>query len=73
VKVGNNLLTASPIQLIQVDDALFYEGWQYLERHADKTYSLTDCISFVLMTRLGISEALTFDKHFAQAGLVKLP
>jgi predicted nucleic acid-binding protein len=28
VSVGNNLLTASPIQMIHVDEALFYEGWQ---------------------------------------------
>jgi len=49
VRVGNNLLNASPIQLIHVDEPLFYEGWQYFEQHADKTFSLTDCISFVLM------------------------
>lgn len=73
VSVGNNLLTASSIQMIHVDEALFYEGWQYFEQHEDKTFSLTDCVSFVLMKRLGIAEALTFDKHFVQAGFVKLP
>jgi predicted nucleic acid-binding protein len=73
VRVGKNLLTASAIQLIHVDEALFYEGWQYFEQHADKTFSLTDCISFALMKRLEIIEALTFDRHFRQAGFVKLP
>jgi len=73
LKAGNNLLTASPLQMIHVDEALFYEGWQYFEQHADKTFSLTDCISFVIMKRLGIVEALTFDRHFTQAGFVKLP
>src|SRR5258708_3751528 len=73
VSVGNNLLTASVIQLIQVDEELFYEGWHYFELHADKTFSLTDCISFVLMKRLEIVEALTFDRHFRQAGFVTLP
>jgi uncharacterized protein len=73
VRVGNNLLTASPIQLIHVDEALFYDGWHYFEQHADKTFSLTDCISFVLMKRFGIVEALTFDRHFEQAGFKKLP
>lgn len=73
VRIGNNLLTGSLIQLIHVDKDLFYEGWQYFEQHADKTFSLTDCISFVLMKRLEITEALTFDRHFGQAGFVKLP
>lgn len=73
VKVGNNLLNASHVQIIHVDEPLFYEGWQYFEQHADKTYSLTDCVSFVLMEKLGIREALTFDRHFTQAGLVKVP
>ena len=73
VRVGNNLLAASPIQLIHVDEGLFYEGWQFFEQHVDKTFSLTDCISFVVMKRLEMTEALTFDKHFDQAGFVKLP
>ena len=73
VRVGNNLLNASHIQLIHVDEPLFYEGWQYFEQHSDKTYSLTDCVSFVLMKKLGLAEALTFDKHFQQSGFVNLP
>lgn len=73
VRVGKSLLTASPIKLIHVDEALFREGWQYFEQHADKTFSLTDCVSFVLMKKLGIVEALTFDKHFVQAGFKRLP
>lgn len=73
VSVGSNLLTSSTIKMHHVDEVLFYEGWHYFEQHADKTFSLTDCISFVLMKRLEIAEALTFDKHFEQAGFVKLP
>ena len=73
VKIGNNLLNAANIKVVQVDESLFYEAWSYFEQHADKTYSLTDCVSFVLMKRLGIAEALTFDKHFVQAGFKKLP
>ncbi len=73
VRVGNNLRTAANIDVVQVDEPLFYEAWGYFEQHADKTYSLTDCVSFVLMKRLGIVEALTFDKHFVQAGFTKLP
>ena len=73
IRVGDNLLTASNIELIHVDENLFRAGWIYFKQYADKTFSLTDCISFVLMKQLEITQALTFDKHFTQAGFVKLP
>ncbi len=68
VEIGINLINSPSIQLIHVDESLFHEGWQYLKTHADKSYSLTDCISFIIMNRLDIKTALTFDKHFIQAG-----
>jgi len=43
----------------------------YRERH-DKSWGLTDCISLVLMQREGVSEALTADIHFRQAGFTAL-
>lgn len=68
VQVGNNLLLSPSIEFIQVDEALFNEGWQYFQRHKDKDYSLTDCISFIVMKQLNVSTAVTFDGHFIQAG-----
>lgn len=44
VEVGSNLIQTDSIELIHVDEALFYEGWEYFQKHKDKTYSLTDCI-----------------------------
>jgi predicted nucleic acid-binding protein len=38
----------------------------------DKEWPLTDCISFVVMAREGITEALTGDRHFEQVGFVPL-
>jgi uncharacterized protein len=35
---------------------------------SDKRWSLTDCISFVVMQERGLTEALTADRHFEQAG-----
>jgi len=73
VEVGHNLLRSPSIQLIQVDETLFQEGWKIFQQHQDKRYSLTDCISFAIMRKLSIDTALAFDKHFRQAGFHLLP
>jgi len=47
---------------------LFEAGVKLFSERPDKTWPLTDCISFAAMTQLGIPEALTGDHHFEQAG-----
>lgn len=73
VEVGNRLLTSRSVQFVPVDEKLFREGWEYFQLHKDKDYSLTDCISFVVMKTLGMETAFAFDRHFVQAGFQKLP
>ena len=73
VELGNSLLSSRLFSIVHVDEELSYEGWNYFQKYKDKSYSLTDCVSFVLMKKLGIVEALTFDKHFVQAGFKGLP
>lgn len=57
-------MTSASVRLVQVDEDLFYEGWRYFQKHKDKAYSLTDCISFVDMKNMNVEAALTFDEHF---------
>lgn len=46
----------------------------FFRKHADHGYSFTDCTSFVVMRELGLTEALTTDRHFSEAGFkVLLP
>ena len=45
----------------------------WIERFSDQSFSLADAASFVVMTELGIREALTLDHHFMVAGFVTLP
>ncbi len=68
VELGHTLLHSSFIELIQVDETLFKEAWLYFQKHQDKRYSLTDCVSFIVMSKRNLETALTFDKHFRQAG-----
>ncbi|WP_425215553.1 type II toxin-antitoxin system VapC family toxin [Tumidithrix helvetica] len=73
VEVGDRLLNSSIIELVQVDESLFIEAWLFFAKHSDKSYSLTDCISFLVMSKKKISKALTADRHFVQAGFQRLP
>ncbi len=68
VEVGENLLLSPTIELIHIDENLFFEGWTMFQKYQDKRYLLTDCISFVVMKQKGLETALTFDNHFVQAG-----
>jgi uncharacterized protein len=55
-------------QIIPFSEELFERGLELYLKRRDKGWSLTDCISFVVMKDEGISDALTGDKHFEQAG-----
>jgi len=60
------------IQVISASNASFQRGTDLYVRRNDKSWSLTDCISFVVMDQHGIKEALTGDHHFTQAGFTPL-
>lgn len=49
-------------------------AWELFKRYDDKKFSFTDCTSFVVMRRLGILHAFTFDEDFEQTGeFVRVP
>ncbi len=53
-------------------DSLFQQALSLCRSRADKEWGLTDCVSFALMKQEGITEALTADIHFRQAGYTAL-
>jgi uncharacterized protein len=73
VQLGQMLLESPTIHFTHVDEATFHEGWDLFRIHRDKDYSLTDCLSFVVMRRMEIYTAYTFDHHFLQAGFLVEP
>ena len=58
--------------MIPADKGLVEQGLRLFAEREDKEWSLTDCISFVVMRQHGITEALTGDHHFEQAGFAVL-
>ena len=58
--------------IIGGSDDLYHRGLALYAQRPDKTWSLTDCVSFVVMEEHGIRESLSEDRHFAQAGFVPL-
>ncbi|MBI2485494.1 MAG: type II toxin-antitoxin system VapC family toxin [Deltaproteobacteria bacterium] len=54
--------------VVPLNNDLFIEAVEFYRIHLDKEWSLTDCISFIVMKQNGLSEALTADNHFEQAG-----
>jgi predicted nucleic acid-binding protein len=71
-----HILESPDFEVVPARGDLFEAGLQLHAQRPDKAWSLTDCISFVVMTDRGLAEALTGDHHFNQAGfraLLRVP
>ena len=68
VEVGDRLLGSALVDVVHITPELRQEAWALLKRQFDKAYSLADCASFVVMRKRRLTQALSFDAHFAQAG-----
>ncbi len=56
------------VEVTPLSEELFERGRSLYQRHHDKNWGLTDCISFVVMKDRRLTDALTADAHFQQAG-----
>lgn len=56
------------VKTVGMDAAHLQRGLDLYRARTDKGWSLTDCISFVIMEEQGLSEAFTGDRHFEQCG-----
>jgi predicted nucleic acid-binding protein len=59
-------------EIIPASRELFDRALELYRQHADKEWTLTDCVSFVIMRERKVTDALTGDKHFEQAGFIAL-
>lgn len=83
LEIGNNLsgrfrqqaiqaiedfFESDEVEVVRLDGTLFNKAFELYKNHADKSWGLVDCVSFVVMRERGITDALTCDRHFVQAG-----
>ena len=76
VQAIRSILGSPGLQLVRVDANLFDQAMDVYDQAQDKSWGLVDCASFVIMRSEGLTDSLTADHHFQQAGfhaLLKRP
>ena len=74
VDLGEQLWSEEQARIVWLSRADQRAAWQLFKRYSDKEFSFTDCTSFVVMERLGLTHAFAFDEHFDQTGqFVRVP
>lgn len=69
----NAIKRDASVEMVHIERTIDDEAWALLESRLDKEWSLVDACSFVIMRRFGMTEALTTDHHFTQAGFLRVP
>ena len=67
------LTAGNLLKVIHITPKLEQMAWGIFEQYLDKSFSFTDCTSFVVMQLLGLTQALTDDHHFEQMRFRILP
>ena len=63
-----HLISNPNVSIVLASQELLHKGFDLYAQRPDKDWSLTDCTSFVVMQQQGLTDALTSDHHFEQAG-----
>jgi predicted nucleic acid-binding protein len=68
IKIVETIKTVPWVDIVHITPVLDEKAWVLIKERPDKTWSLVDCASFVVMRQYDVSEAFTSDHHFEQAG-----
>jgi hypothetical protein len=68
--IGQQLFQGTIATVHQLTESEQLEAWDVFRKFRDKQWSFTDCTSKVVMERIGITTAITFDAGFYQFGTV---
>ncbi len=72
-QIIEDLISANDVEVVYMTIELFNQAFDLYKSHQDKTWGLVDCLSFIVMRDRDIRTALSFDRHFIQAGFQTLP
>lgn len=72
ISLLNSIEIDPKIEVISLSNELYQEAFKLYCQRQDKEWGLVDCVSFVVMKKYRIKEALTADIHFQQAGFIPL-
>jgi len=68
IQLLNAVEADSDVEIVPLSERLYARAFKLYRERPDKEWGLTDCISFAVMDERGLTEALTADEHFRQAG-----
>jgi uncharacterized protein len=68
IQLLESLNTDLSVEIVTLTDKLYISAFDLFKHRQDKEWGLVDCISFIVMQDRGITNALTADEHFQQAG-----
>lgn len=68
IELLDSLEEDSNVEIIPLTENLYRRGFQLFRERSDKEWGITDCLSFVIMKDRNLTDALTTDEHFKQAG-----
>jgi predicted nucleic acid-binding protein len=72
LQLYRDLVDDRRVTIVPPAQDLFDQGIDLYAQRPDKEWSLVDCISFIVMREYALSDALTADRHFEQAGFTVL-
>lgn len=65
---GDSLLDSRIVTILDICSEDRSGAWELFKKYSDKDLSFTDCTSFLIMKKLRIQKAFSFDEHFKQVG-----
>jgi predicted nucleic acid-binding protein len=68
IEIIEQFLGSDEVDMVRLTPELVTQAVELYRSFQDKAWGLVDCVSFVVMRRAGVTDALTFDRHFVQAG-----